>query len=162
MANYSTGMLANLNGQQNYFEPILAEAEEQPASQEAPAEETAGSGMFPPPDPTGASVLQKTLLPFDDHPFAQVSRAPWLERTASHCLVVVEATRWALAPALRPHLQLSPPCLRVAVVAHESTATTRRHGAGAGAPSNSRTSRSRWRFSADIIARPESHAAWIL
>jgi len=93
MANYSTGMLANLNGQQNYFEPISAEAEEQPASQEPPAEETAGSGMFPPPDPTGASVLQKTLLPFDDHPFSQVRRAPpWLQLAASHRLVPVEAT----------------------------------------------------------------------
>ena len=70
MANYSTGMLANLNGQQNYFEPP-PEAEEQPAAEEAPAEETA-EALYPPADPTGVSVLQKTLLPFDDHPYAQV------------------------------------------------------------------------------------------
>ncbi len=70
MANYSTGMLANLNGQQNYFEPP-AEAGQPAEAEEAAAEETAES-QFPPPDPTGVSVLQKTLLPFDDHPYAQV------------------------------------------------------------------------------------------
>lgn len=101
MANYSTGMLANLNGQQNYFEPIAAEAEEQPASQEPPAEETAGSGMFPPPDPTGASVLQKTLLPFDDHPFSQVRSRPGYSsppHTAS-CRSKQQRAASALAPA---------------------------------------------------------------
>jgi hypothetical protein len=72
MANYSTGMLANLNGQDNYFDPPAA-TEAAPAAAEETAEET-GEAMFPPQDPTGTSVLQKTLLPFDDHPYAQVRR----------------------------------------------------------------------------------------
>ena len=73
MANYSTGMLANLNGQQNYFEPP-AETGQPVETEEAAAEETA-EAQFPPPDPTGVGVLQKTLLPFDDHPYAQVRDA---------------------------------------------------------------------------------------
>lgn len=72
MANYSTGMLANLNGQQNYFEPA-AETEQAPAAKEASSAET-GEALYPPQDPTGVGVLQKTLLPFDDHPYAQVRK----------------------------------------------------------------------------------------
>jgi hypothetical protein len=64
MANYSTGMLANLNGQDNYFDEAAPTTGMAAAAEEA-AEETA-TGMFPPQDPSGISVLQKTLLPLDD------------------------------------------------------------------------------------------------
>ena len=64
-------------GQRNYFEPAEPAPAEAPAAASEAEEGGAppGGGSFPAEDPSGTSVLQKSLLPFDDHPYAQSQRA---------------------------------------------------------------------------------------
>jgi hypothetical protein len=157
MANYSTGMLANLNGQDNYFDEAAPTTGMAAAAEEA-AEETA-TGMFPPQDPSGISVLQKTLLPFDDHPYAQVRRSSARIRT-----VCADSRRDSLPPR-RAHFVLSGAVVRAGVTvstercsvapvaAHKSAAATRSDDARARAPRDSRAPRSGWRLRADLVAR---------
>jgi hypothetical protein len=69
-------MLQNINGCDNFFDPQEASPEDTTAeARPAPTQVPEPTGSFPGPDPTGISVLNKSLLPFDDHPFAQSLRS---------------------------------------------------------------------------------------
>ena len=71
---YGTGrMLQNINGCDNFFDaqpPVSAVLAGTAADDEYSAPSSA-----PAPDPTGVSLLSKSLLPFDEHPFSQSLRS---------------------------------------------------------------------------------------